>query len=683
MNFALQNLEITIDRSYLHMQGGIDTFEVLLTPEATLQNISAVMVRSAGYYYKRFVSKQATVYNVFAKLSGANIKFSPSDLIVITDLAVASQSLADGTNLYTSKAGEKSDFRIVLRDRFGNQVDSTDNYLNNIVTVAMQHTTKATSIAFTLKFSDAQRVLEASYAPTVLGDYNITIMVNGEPMTLSSATMIVGAGPMSPPHCLYYEPLNPGSPGIYTSARAGQRKYLRVKARDQYENPINVPNQYSFEFNFSTTSLAFVSDIKNVYEGNGVYAISFMPEKAPQNITFDIVTNKVVVADATAKSMAISFGEPSILSSIIPATTAKAGVEFAIIVLCRDAKSNEITSCNDGKFFIKVSYGIQVATAGVSIATATGFSKTFTASTAGTYNIEVRLVNTTVDANAQVDVIKTVTITPADTDNTLNGKSAPPEGEGAYEPQKLTASSFVIVAKDTFGNTQAHGSDLVTATVAGSAIGVTVAYWSGGRWNVTYTAPSVSFLLAYTIGSFDGASTGAEVQVWSATVDPGDDPAVCNVNWGHSSCDAAGCVTPNPLKANMELTVQIAYLTQGATIINTAFTGSFLIKLRPIDAALPTIEFSSSNVGGTVPQQATISDIWRMGVYTVEAYKNRATLCDANPEKLIVTAGDIDAISTRIVDFPPFTCLEGCGAAEDHTFMVELRDRANQVTLLI
>jgi hypothetical protein len=344
--------------------GGIDVFELLLTPDATLKNQSAVNVRAAGYYYKSFVSQQATVYNVFAKLSGANIRFSPSDLSVIADLAVASQSNAVGTNLFSAMAGEASTFRIALKDRFGNQIDTTDNYLSNDITVSMQHQASATKIAFVLRFSDVRRVLEVEYMPIVLGEYLITIMVNDLAMILSSNIMAVSAGPMSPPNCLYYLPVISGTPtyGAYGTALAGKTKVLMVKARDQFDNDINIPNQYPFEFKFTAASMAFVSDVKSVYDGDGVYAISFMPEKAPQMVAFDIVSNGVVVALVATMTMSIDFGEPSIKSTFTTAATVKAGDAFGVAVACRDTKSNVIATCNASKFFIKATFGVQQVT---------------------------------------------------------------------------------------------------------------------------------------------------------------------------------------------------------------------------------------------------------------------------------------------------------------------------------
>jgi hypothetical protein len=118
------------------------------------------------------------------------------------------------------------------------------------------------------------------------------------------------------------------------------------------------------------------------------------------------------------------------------------------------------------------------------------------------------------------------------------------------------------------------------------------------------------------------------MEVWSAMVTPVDNPLVCEIDWTSSSCGAGGCVAPSPLKANDALTVKIPYLTQGTSNIDNGFGGSFLVKLTPTDPTQPAIEFSSTDVGGAVPHQAITTDAWRVGEYTVEAYKNRARLCD-------------------------------------------------------
>ena len=155
----------------------------------------------------------------------ASVQLRPAALTVLPGVMSSIATVAEGSGLSEALAGEQAEFRLSIRDAFGNSQQASGVKIYT----RPRNTTFTSSVQSVLGAS--QQVI-VSYLPTVSGEYKLHIMLGVQALKNSPWTVDVKAGSLTPALCLV------DGKGI-REATAGDLATFVIRARDQYSNQLS------------------------------------------------------------------------------------------------------------------------------------------------------------------------------------------------------------------------------------------------------------------------------------------------------------------------------------------------------------------------------------------------------------------------------------------------------------
>lgn len=270
-----------------------------------------------GTYTASYTPTATGTDNIAITLGGAHISGSPYSSTVSPGEAEASQSTG---NVPDGSIGEATAIEIQARDANGNAV--TEGGETVFITVSGSNSATPT-------VNDAgDGTYTASYTPTVGGNDNVAITLNGTPINGSPFTSFV-AGGVDPAQSTATVP-GAGTPGVETS--------ITVQARDAGGNPITTGGEtVVITVTGANSATPTVTDV-----GNGTYTASYSPANVgPDNIA--ITMNGLAISGSAFSSIVSvdSESDPANTFAIIPNGTP--GEVTTLVVRARNSADEDVT----------------------------------------------------------------------------------------------------------------------------------------------------------------------------------------------------------------------------------------------------------------------------------------------------------------------------------------------------
>jgi hypothetical protein len=198
-----------------------DDVLVSLAGPATTTNVR-VLDNLNGIYTVAYRVTASGEYSIRCDVSSVQLR--PASLTVLPGTVSLFTSVAEGSGLSQAQAGEQAEFRLLIRDAFGNSQQSAGI---NVYT-RPRNTTFTSSVQSVI---GASQQITFSYLPTVSGEYELHILFGRQAMKGSPWTVNVKAGFLTAANCLI------DGKGI-REATAGDPATFVISARDQYSNPL-------------------------------------------------------------------------------------------------------------------------------------------------------------------------------------------------------------------------------------------------------------------------------------------------------------------------------------------------------------------------------------------------------------------------------------------------------------
>ena len=198
-----------------------DDVLVSLAGPATTTNVR-VLDNFNGIYTVLYRVTASGEYSIRCDVSSVQLR--PASLTVLPGTVSLFTSVAEGSGLSQALAGEQAEFRLLIRDVFGNSQQAAGI---NVYT-RPRNTTFTSSVQSVV---GASQQITLSYLPTVSGEYELHILFGRQAMTGSPWTVNVMAGFLTAANCLI------DGKGM-REATAGDLATFVISARDQYSNPL-------------------------------------------------------------------------------------------------------------------------------------------------------------------------------------------------------------------------------------------------------------------------------------------------------------------------------------------------------------------------------------------------------------------------------------------------------------
>jgi len=570
--------------------------------------------------------------------------------------------------LDTFSLGLVATFSVQLIDAFGNQIRDATNAVTNQLDVSFT-SSNGTKISTTKQWAASGSEYLVSYSPILVGQYSVDMVINGGNASYANgASMVVIAGPLYAPQCTYSaisESAARASTTPLTAVTAGAVASIWVQTKDQFGQTRSNPGDViSFKIAGGARDI-----VNGTYIGGGLFLFSFIPTVAPASIMISLEANGSGVGIPALRNVNISVmvGNPS-SNSILPSTpqTVVAGTPFPVSVQCLDSENNTIPNCNSSFFFssLLTPSGIPSGSVTSSAGNPSNMATlTILGNISGSYKADVRVGGVSV-----VNSPMNVTVGPAITDNSRDGQSTPPSGNGAFGGIEFQNTSFLILCKDKFGNIQNHHRDNITFTIDGVAGGPLTALSDPGLWQASYQIPAVSVAPVYNI-----TYTINGLVSYIGT-------AVSRQNSGN--CSAYWINKVYTVSAGDSLSVEIPYRVSNTNITNNSLlfkTSSinqtiFLVRIENSSLTATTYQFTTTvDSSQTIPYVGTFTGLQFVGTYLLTAFADRVTQCTPTA-KVKVIPGEV---------YPPATLIQGLAsdviAGQSAGFFIQLRDRFGQV----
>jgi len=227
------------------------------------QCLNSTGIAQTDFHYNQTVSGEYGLtfgYN--------NLTLNPYDVTVYPGPFDPANSVAVGDGVYsqTIRAGDRTNFEILARDRWGNEVTNCLN--DSLIKITSNPPLRPSSNQFIILPCNAtsNRTL-VQYASTLASTYIITITYGGAMIQNDPYKPKIIAGPLD------YETIVANGTGL-TYAQAGIPATLTLQGNDQYGNPVNYCN--SSEYNNFDLTLDLENSTQKVHLDGVVWTCGVM-----------------------------------------------------------------------------------------------------------------------------------------------------------------------------------------------------------------------------------------------------------------------------------------------------------------------------------------------------------------------------------------------------------------------
>jgi hypothetical protein len=248
-----------------------------LTGSNNLTGVPYQCLNSTGVAQTLFRYNQ-TVSGEYGLIFGYdNQTLNPYDVTVYPGPFDPKNSVAVGDGVYsqTIRAGDRTIFEILARDRWGNEVTNCLNH--SLIGISSVPPLRPSSNKFVVLPCNSTNRTLVQYASTLASKYQLTITYSGVEIQNSPYSPRIIAGPLD------YDTIVANGTGL-TYAQAGVPASLTLQGNDKYGNPVNYCNSSEFE-NFglsldldNSTQKAHVDGVVwscGVINGAGTYQANY------------------------------------------------------------------------------------------------------------------------------------------------------------------------------------------------------------------------------------------------------------------------------------------------------------------------------------------------------------------------------------------------------------------------
>lgn len=231
-----------------------------------------------GTYTASYLPTTAGVDEVAITMNGQRLGGSPFISVVAVEPASPELSTAEVPD---GIAGAVTNIVIQARDETGAPLSSG----GATVVLTVSGANEAGPITAT-DLGDGTYL--AGYTPTTAGTDEVTITMNGEPISGSPFVSLVDEGIVSPEHSTAKVP----------SGRKGRATNIEIQARNEYGSPVSVGGETVV---ITVSGENEVGPITATDEGDGTYTVSYVPEQRGTDYV-TITMNGIPIADSPYRS---------------------------------------------------------------------------------------------------------------------------------------------------------------------------------------------------------------------------------------------------------------------------------------------------------------------------------------------------------------------------------------------
>jgi fibro-slime domain-containing protein len=533
---------------------GLDNFVVSISPDIANTAggyVNATQPTLPAYYSTSFYTRASGLYQLYVKLGGVSIYNSPLNLYVIPAAAAATTSTATGAGLASAVAGTSICFNLILKDVYGNtlinpntlnpdniRANLTSTTLSPVQTILLGITSGSTmgwvdgSVSSNPCTLGSVCNFQICYVATKADLYALSVNINGVFMVTTQSVQ-VNPGVTFPANCAL------SGPGIFPSQAvpvvSGSSSTLTLTTRDAYSNLLTTASSYPFVVSFirngvDVTSTVYGSINQLSYVGSGLYTLTWTPRLLGgynisvqwNNLNLNPVSARYIGAPAQPFVITV---KPNLVST--PSTMLVSSRNFlvgslqSVMITGRDLNSNLVVAGTPSSFLVAAAIDPLTGSQYLPTIYVTSnvvpprFNYSFVAQQAGTYLVDVKL---------------------ADTGNSITGSpvsliaNAGPAnctmfavtGVGQFGGSPGTPQTFIIQARDTYGNVANTTTLLLNVTIVTTSIQSFVATSTGqpGFYSVSYVAPLGTFTISVSLpANANNPSTATPCLLFSRTVD--------------------------------------------------------------------------------------------------------------------------------------------------------------------
>ncbi len=481
-----------------------------------------------GTYTATYTPTSAGTDNVAITINGTSIIGSPfASAVEVGEVSPAHTT----ATVPAGSAGSATNIIVQARDAYGNPLSSGGE------TVAV--TVSGDNNAGTLTVTDqGNGTYRATYTPTTAGTDNVTITMNGTPISGSPFTSTVGAGAVSPVQSTATVP--DGTAGLPTN--------IVIQARDGSGNALSSGGQ---------TVVVTVAGANNAGavpvtdQTDGTYSATYTPTTAGADNVAIAMNGTSISGSPFTSTVDVGLVSPAHSTAAVP--DGSAGLETGLIVQARDAYGNPLSSGGE-TVLVTVSGDNNAGTLTVTDQTNGTYTATYTPTTAGIDNVAVTINATPISGSPFSSTVEAGPVSPAHSTATV------PNGSAGLE------TGIIVQARDAYDNPLSSGGETVVVTVSGdnNAGTLTVTDQGDGTYTASYTPTMVG--ADYVAITMKG--TPISDSPFTSTVDVGP------VNPAHSTAAVPDGKEKTP--TNIEIQARDAYgnpLTVGGDDVVVTVTG--------------------------------------------------------------------------------------------------------------
>lgn len=335
---------------------GLDMQEDLPAYAVTFSKSAAVTLSvtplTLGRYELMLTTTTLGDFNVFnIKVDGVAIK-TPSFVWHVTQSTISlSTTTIGGAGMSMALAGELTSFTIFARDAFGNDVgySALDGAPPFLVQLVPDDPTEAV-YASVVGRQEGSNEFVATYVPTITGESDLRVSLNGELLPGAIPVVLVSNGPLAPERTTYSPDLRGAGWGLLS---AGVQYTLNVYAYDNLDNSHDSPPlRFELEFTPSTAlaSLGVTTTRFSSTAGSSPneYSVQFSLQKAGSYTVVPFETLESVpelsVSGSDLIVLTVGGGEPDVALSVVSGAGANGGVasdlETSFLVSYFDSDDN-------------------------------------------------------------------------------------------------------------------------------------------------------------------------------------------------------------------------------------------------------------------------------------------------------------------------------------------------------
>lgn len=606
---------------------------------------------SEGRQAVRWTTEKSGEYSMLTQFGGLGLSNSPHTVSVRAGPAVAASTVLFGAGLFTATAGDPSEFRVTLKDSFGNEVNGGAGATDTVEATLTPAEGGAADVTATGVW-DAD-AFSVSYTAQQAGTYTLEVRVNGVVFSGHSFSPFVEAGEVSAADCALELPDS-------LSVVAGEAATFTVVARDRFENPTGraVPaGGPQFVVGVSPDA-AGGSTAAVTHLGAGRYEALFTPTASGTTVASPSLGGTAFGGGAA--SFSVTAAALAAASTVSGVAGGEAGPQ-TFVITATDRFGNVRAGFADENSFDVVARsaggGVYVATSDGIAASGTGvYTATWTARMAATYEVYASLLGGAALVDGDGGLTAAIVAGPASAANCLVDLSS---GVGGVEGTNVT---LVITSRDQYDNVRlASTADAfsATATPPGS-LTTTPGQQGDGVYQLTYEVPTFSAgSPSYALTVFLTPAGGAAEIVFE------EPNAPVSQSGSESKATAAGAGLTDSV-AGVEATFTITDkdaggtpIIGGAKVFQAFFTGPgavtrVTVSAQPAGGATYVVEYTPVVAGN---YDITVKE---GGVETDESAAGYTMTC---------VAGDVEPSSSAVEGFPA-----SIAAGSNGTATVTLRD---------